>query len=78
MQEMINQLSLEAREFATSRHPISNIQLAFDNDKFEQKFLELALNEIVEGIFGEPHEVSETFTPLEIQRMIKFHFGIIE
>lgn len=45
MNEKIIELSLEAREFATVRHPISDIVLSINNDIFVQKFAELIIDE---------------------------------
>ena len=41
MNERIRELALQAREFATTRHPVSNIVLSVNSEKFEEKFAEL-------------------------------------
>jgi hypothetical protein len=43
--ERIQKLADEAREYATTRHPVSNITLSVNLDLFEQKFAELIINE---------------------------------
>ena len=48
MNERIRELAEQAREFATTRHPISNITLIFDKDKFEEKFAKLIVRECAE------------------------------
>jgi hypothetical protein len=45
MNGRIQQLTAEAREYATTRHPASYITLLIDADKFEQKFAELMIEE---------------------------------
>jgi len=41
MNERIKELWEQAREYATTRHPVSNIILSVNSDLFEQKFAEL-------------------------------------
>jgi len=45
MNERIKQLAEQAREFATTRHPVSNIVLSVNSEKFEEKFAELIVQE---------------------------------
>ena len=45
MNERIRQLAEQAREYATTRHPVSNIILSVNSDLFEQKFAELLIEE---------------------------------
>jgi hypothetical protein len=47
MNERIRQLAEQAREYATTRHPVSNIILFVNSDLFEQKFAELLIRECV-------------------------------
>ena len=48
MNERIQQLAEQAREHATTRHPVSNIVLSVNSEKFERKFAELIVRECVE------------------------------
>ena len=54
MNERIQQLAEQAREYATTRHPVSNITLSVNSDLFEQKFAELivadVLNEVLQAM----------------------------
>jgi len=45
MNERIQELAKQAREYATTRHPVSNIILSVNSDLFEQKFAELIVAE---------------------------------
>jgi hypothetical protein len=45
MNERIKELAEQAREFATTRHPVSNIVLSVNSEKFEEKFAELIVAE---------------------------------
>jgi hypothetical protein len=45
MNERIKQLAEQAREYATTRHPVSNITLSVNSDLFEQKFAELLVKD---------------------------------
>jgi hypothetical protein len=45
MNERIQSLAEQAREYATTRHPVSNITLSVNSDLFEQKFAELIVQE---------------------------------
>jgi peptidyl-tRNA hydrolase len=45
MNERIHVLAEQARQYATTRHPVSNIVLACDSYVFEQKFAELIVKE---------------------------------
>ena len=47
MNERIKELAEQAREYATTRHPVSNIILSVNSDLFEQKFAELIVKECV-------------------------------
>ena len=48
MNERIKQLWEQAREFATTRHPVSNIVLSVNSEKFEEKFAQLIVGECVD------------------------------
>ena len=45
MNKRIRELAIEAREYATTRHPVSNIILSVNSDLFEEKFAELIIEE---------------------------------
>jgi hypothetical protein len=45
MNERIRELATQAREYATTRHPVSNITLSVNSDLFEQKFALLIVGE---------------------------------
>jgi hypothetical protein len=72
MNERIKQLAEQAREFATTRHPVSNIVLSVNSEKFEEKFAELIVLEcaVIVGSMEEPHQ--------DIAKLIKQHFGVEE
>ena len=71
-QQKLNELADEAREFATTRHPVSNIVLSVNSEKFEEKFAELIVLEcaVIVGSMEEPHQ--------DIAKLIKQHFGVEE
>ena len=71
-QQKLNELADEAREFATTRHPVSNIVLSVNSEKFEEKFAELIVVEcaVIVGSMEEPHQ--------DIAKLIKQHFGVEE
>ena len=50
MNERIKELAEQAREFATTRHPVSNIVLSVNSEKFEEKFAELIVKECIDKI----------------------------
>ena len=65
MNERIRQLAEQAREYATTRHPVSNITLSVNSDLFEQKFAELIVAECL-------RQVEEQYKPvLEDTEMMK-------
>jgi len=47
MNERIQELAEQAREYATTRHSVSNIILSVNSELFEQKFAELIVRECV-------------------------------
>jgi hypothetical protein len=49
MNERIRQLAEQAREYATTRHPVSNIILSVNADLFEEKFAELIVRQCVKS-----------------------------
>jgi len=48
--DRIRELAEQAREYATTRHPVSNITLSVNSDLFEQKFAELIVRECVQAV----------------------------
>jgi len=72
MNERIKELADEAREYATTRHPVSNITLSVNSDLFEQKFAELIVQKCADYITEYyPHSRYEAF-------YMKKHFGVEE
>ena len=49
MNKRIRELAIEAREYATTRHPVSNIILSVNSDLFEEKFAELIVRQCVKS-----------------------------
>jgi hypothetical protein len=45
MNHILTQLAEQARQYATTRHPVSNIVLNVDSCVFEQQFAELIVRE---------------------------------
>ena len=74
MNKRIRALAGQAREFATTRHPVSNIVLSVNSDKFEEKFAELLLQECAEVVDNH----FESKTPGYPGDKIKQHFGVEE
>jgi hypothetical protein len=72
MNKRIKQLAEQAREYATTRHPVSNITLSVNSDLFEEKFAELIVAECA-GIADEYDGVGST-----IVSRIQKHFGVEE
>jgi hypothetical protein len=72
MNQRIRQLAEQAREFATTRHPVSNIVLSVNSEKFEEKFAELIVRECA--------EVARLNTRVDskVYLMIQEHFGVEE
>jgi hypothetical protein len=73
MNERIQKLAEQAREYATTRHPVSNITLSVNSDLFEQKFAELIVRECVEQIIIRERADGEWY-----QDDIFKHFGVEE
>ena len=92
MNARIKLLAEQAREFATTRHPVSNIVLSVNSDKFEEKFAELIVRECAdilmkpaimewdEGLRSELSDYNKGWVNgrlLGIEH-IKEHFGVEE
>jgi hypothetical protein len=71
MNERIRELADEAREFATTRHPVSNITLSVNSDLFEQKFAESIVAEMLQTCEDHP-----AWTGRMIGEEIKQRFGV--
>jgi len=69
MNERIKELAEQAREYATTRHPVSNNTLSVNSDLFEQKFAELIVWECMDATRG-------SITGLDAFNNIKQHFGV--
>jgi hypothetical protein len=88
MNERIRQLAEQAREYATTRHPVSNTTLSVNSDLFEQKFAELIVREcLAHGKLTQSQPVvngSEEYNAgremgIEVfMNQIKKHFGVEE
>ena len=84
MNERIRQLAEQARDYATTRHPVSNITLSVNSDLFEQKFAELIVRECVTLADTE----AERFSNLDqeycamamdnYRELVRKHFGVEE
>jgi hypothetical protein len=79
MNERIRELAEQAREFATTRHPVSNIVLSVNSEKFEEKFAELIVRECAQvcnniDVEYEGEDVLATWCA----SAIKEHFGVEE
>jgi hypothetical protein len=48
MNERIRELAEQARDYATTRHPVSNIVLSVNSEKFEEKFAELIVRDCMD------------------------------
>lgn len=79
MNERIKELIEQARESATTRHPVSNITLSVNSELFEQKFAELIVQrtlDIVEA-HTEIFQSDEARAMVEhIKQSVKTDFGI--
>jgi len=77
MNERIRELAEQAREFATTRHPVSNIVLSVNSEKFEEKFAQLIVQDLIDSMikrYGDDDEL-----PIqEIKLFVKEHFGVEE
>ena len=86
MNERITQLAQQAREYATTRHPVSNITLSVNLDLFEQKFAELIVQECIsinrQRMFseweGDSHRVAHNNALLCATSDMFEHFGVEE
>ena len=81
MNERIRELAEQAREYATTRHPVSNIVLSVNSEKFEEKFAELIVNRMIDNVecHADLYESPDIkFICEKIVNSIKFDFGVEE
>jgi hypothetical protein len=84
MNERIQELAEQAREYATTRHPVSNIILSVNSDLFEQKFAELIVRECINGIANDTANYEGVGMMSYYQgvqdavKSIRKHFGVEE
>ena len=84
MNERIKELAGQAREYATTRHPVSNIVLSVNSEKFEEKFAELIVREcmrmcdVADMSLLEHNCVKEASGTQSAKDFIKEHFGVEE
>lgn len=77
MNERIFELAQQAEEYATTRHPMSNIALSVNSEKFVKKFAELIVKECAGIDFR--HKVGMTTDQeFDTGRAIREHFGVQE
>ena len=78
MNERIRELATQAREYATTRHPVSNITLSVNSDLFEQKFAELIVRECIWALWTEECRTSDLASEEYTcgSNKIKEHFGV--
>jgi len=80
LNERIQKLAEQAKEYATTRHPVSNITLSVNSDLFEQKFAELIVRECVaicQDMDGEDN-IDAKSGRQDCAVEIKEHFGVKE
>ena len=73
MNQQIKELAEQAREYATTRHPVSNNTLSVNSDLFEQKFAELIVLECINLL---PDECQCDESKIHASWKIKQHFGV--
>jgi hypothetical protein len=84
MNERIQELAEQAREYATTRHPVSSIILSVNSDLFEQKFAELIVQECMNTIDPKTgtkwikDQTQEEFWKNQSVHLIKKYFGVEE
>ena len=76
MNERIQKLAEQAREYATTRHPVSNTTLSVNSDLFEQKFAELIVRECAQICQDQPNHYALKTDRDNCAVAIKEHFGV--
>jgi hypothetical protein len=72
MNERIKELAEEAREYATTQHPVSNIALSVNSEMFEQKFAELIVRESIVDFYRRYLDLeSEEDITKQVNRYVK-------
>ena len=75
MNERIFELAEQAENYATTRHPVSNIALYLNSEKFVKKFAELIVKECAQFVEDKFDFIGEEIIVKE--RMLE-HFGVEE
>ena len=84
MNERIFELAEQAENYATTRHPVSNIALSVNNEKFVKKFAELMVEECMTTVLKESKwywdkdEFESSNAIQNAARRLKEHFGVEE
>jgi hypothetical protein len=78
MNERIQKLAEQAREFATTRHPVSNIVLSVNSEKFEEKFAQLIVRECAQVCRDQPNHYALKADRDNCAIAIEEHFGVEE
>lgn len=82
MNERIFELAEQAENYATTRHPVSNIALSVNNEKFVKKFAELMVEECMTTVLKESKwywdkdEFESSNAIQNAARRVKEHFGV--
>jgi len=80
--ERIKELAVQAREYAKTRHPVSNIILSVNSELFEQKFAELIIRHCASQVrFTDLllcNDDSDGEILLQASVQLKRHFGVEE
>jgi hypothetical protein len=77
MNERIKELAEQAREYASTRDMTGEYLIAFDQDKYSQKFAELIVKECLEVMRLVPYDTDREFGDEVIyQDSVKKHFGV--
>lgn len=78
MNEQIKELAAKAREFATTKDAFGEYVIAFDNEKFEQRFAEMIVRECAEVASRTGRLNASEFVGGMIADAIKEHFRVKE
>ena len=77
MNERIKELAEQARDYATTRHPVSNIVLAVNSEKFEEKFAELIVEATLDAVAERAYYTGDRDWSDELDRpWIQLEFGL--
>ncbi len=78
MNERIKELALQAKEYATTRHPVSTLVLNVDHYLFEQQFAELIVRECAQVAWQHTPDTEELEYSHLIKDKILANFGVEE